>query len=203
MKYQMQRPGVLFNRASLALALTILLFKAPTVWAQDKQWDKHMKAGAKEYARGISKKYYWLDVSSQTTLAGAAEFAKAEREFLAALAVTQSFPVGDVRTADTLGRLADTYSQERRFPEAEERGKQAIAILERSLTPNNPDLGYASVGLANRALDILKRTGKVSPQALSHLKARALSFNSEEKAQVDRFVSGLEESAGASGKSSQ
>jgi len=138
------------------------------------------ESGRKRIRQGdveeILKKYYWLDVSSQTTLAGAAEFAKAEREFPAALAVTQSFPVGDVRTAGTLGRLADTYSQERRFPKAEERGKQAIAILERSLTPNNPDLGYASVGLAliydaeskpdqaaplwDRALDIQSGRGK-------------------------------------------
>ena len=48
-----------------------------------------------------------------------------------------------------------------------------------------------------------KADGESKSSSLSHLKARALSFNSEEKAQVDRFVSGLEESVGASGKLSQ
>jgi tetratricopeptide (TPR) repeat protein len=206
-----------FRRFSLVLALTFFVAQArPALWAQDKEWDKHMKEGGKAYARGMSKKYYWADSSSQTSLAGAPEFAKAEREFLAALALAQSFPAGDVRTADTLGRLASTYAEERKFAEAEERGKQAIALLEGSLTPNNPDLGYASIGMAliydseskpeqaaplwDRALAILKKAGKVNPQAFSLLEVRALSFDSDDQAQIYRFILELEESTGAPDK---
>jgi hypothetical protein len=66
-------------------------------------------------------------ITSQTNLTGAPGFAKAEREFLDALALAQSFRAGDVRTADTPGRMADTYAEERNFDEAEARGKQAVA----------------------------------------------------------------------------
>ena len=193
------------SRACLALVLSSLLVLAtPALWAQDKEWEKHMKEGGKAYAKGMSKKYYWPGYASQTNLSGASEFAKAEREFLDALGRAQSFPAGDVRTADTLGRLACTYCEERKFDEAEERGKQAIAILEGSLTTNNPDLGYASIGMAliydseskpeqaaplwERALAILKKTGKVNPQVFANLEARALNFDTAEQAQVHQFV---------------
>ena len=125
-----------YRRVSWALVMSSLLILAiPAAWAQEKEWEKHMKEGGKAYAKGMSKKYYWGGFTSQTNLAGAPEFAKAEREFLDALALAQSFPAGDVRTADTLGRLADTYSEERKFDEAEERGKQAIALLEVGARP--------------------------------------------------------------------
>jgi tetratricopeptide (TPR) repeat protein len=203
-----------YRRVCWALVMSSLLILAiPAAWAQEKEWEKHMKEGGKAYAKGMSKKYYWGGFTSQTNLAGAPEFAKAEREFLDALALAQSFPAGDVRTADTLGRLADTYSEERKFDEAEERGKQAIALLEGSLTPNNPDLGYASIGMAliydsesklqqaaplwDRALAILKKTGKVNPQVFSNLEARAFNFDTAERAQVHQFILDLKQSATA------
>jgi tetratricopeptide (TPR) repeat protein len=204
-------------RISSAIALIFLVVQAwPALWAQDKEWDKHMKAGGKEYSIGMLKKYYWHGPSSQTSVAGAPEFAKAEREFLDALALTKSFPTGDVGTAQTLGMLANTYSEERKFAEAEERGKQAMAILEGSLTPNNPELGSASISMAliydaeskpeqaaplwDRGLAILTKTGKVSPQWLSQLQLRALSSDMDVQAQIYGFIVALEESTGAPDK---
>jgi len=189
----------------------LLILAIPAACAQQTEWDNHMKEGGEAYAKGMSKKYPGSGFTSQTNLAGAPEFAKAEREFLDALALAQSFPAGDVRTADTLGRLADTYAEERKFDEAEERGKQAMALLEGSLTSNNPDLGYASIGMAliydseskldqaapmwDRALAILKKTGNVNPQVFSNLETRALNFDTAERAQVHQFILDLRQSA--------
>jgi len=96
-------------------------------------------------------------------------------------------------------------------PPAEERGRQAIALLEGSLTTNNPDLGYASIGMAliydsesklhqaapmwDRALAILKKTGNVNPQVFSNLETRALNFDTAERAQVHQFILDLRQSA--------
>src|SRR5271154_3650645 len=110
MNFGVRRLNRLFHRVSLPIALLFFLAQArPALWDQDKEWDKHMKEGGESYAKGMSKKYPGGRLTSQTNLAGAPEFAKAEREFLDSLALAQSFPSGDVRMADTLGRLADTY----------------------------------------------------------------------------------------------
>ena len=202
----------LCNRVSLPLALLFFLAQAvPALCAQDKERDKHMKEGAGAYTKGISKECPAGDFTGQTNLASAPEFAKAKREFLDALALAQSFPAGDVRTADTLGRLADTYAEDRKFEEAEARGKQAMALLEEPLTPNNPDLGYASIGMAlihdsesrleqaaplwDRALAILKRTGNANPQVFPNLETRALNFDTAERAQTNQFLLDLRQSA--------
>ena len=218
---RMQRPPTSFYpRIWWARVMsTLLILAIPAAWAQGKEWEKHMNEGGKAYAKGMSKRSHWGGFTSQTNLAGATDFAKAEREFLDALTQAQSFPAGDVRTADTLGRLADTYSEERRFDEAEERGRQAIALLEGSLTTNNPDLGYASIGTAliydseskldqaaprwDRALAILNKTGNVNPQVFSNLEARALNLDTAERAQVHQSILDLRQSATAAPQQDQ
>lgn len=208
--------SLLLKRLCWTFGLVTLLLQAGSASAQEKEWDKHMKEGGKAYAKGMSKKYYWPGLASQTNTAGAPDFAKAEKEFLDALAVAQSFPAGDVRTAHTLGGLADTYAEERKFDEAEARGKQAIALLEGSLTTNNPELGYASISMAliyeseskpeqaaplwDRALAILKKTGKVNPELFSHLELWALNFDTAGQMQIYQFIVQLKESASAPGK---
>jgi hypothetical protein len=105
------KANLLFNRVSLALAFIFLLVQArPVSWAQDKEWDKHMKAGSK----------------ASTSF----KLAKAETEFQAALAQTQAFPPTDLRTAETLSKLAALYTKERKFTEAENRQKQFVTIFE-------------------------------------------------------------------------
>jgi len=101
-------------RFCLALALSCLV--SPALWAQEKGWENHMKAGSK-----ASMSF---------------RFAKAEKEFQAALAETQTFPPTDLRTAETLSKLANLYTKEQRFTEAENRQKQAVAIFEASVKPD-------------------------------------------------------------------
>ncbi len=136
------------TRVSLSLASFFLFLPAASsLWAQADQWDKHMKAGSKAYGHGMNEKYFhsFFGANSPPALR---DFAKAEQEFLAALAQTKTFPAGDLRAAETLGDLASVYSQEGKFAEAESRGNQAIAIIEASAGPNDPRLGYALIPLA-------------------------------------------------------
>jgi tetratricopeptide (TPR) repeat protein len=121
----------LFNRVSLPLALLFCLVQVkPTLWAQDKEWDAHMKAGNK---------------ASMSLF----KYEKAEKEFQAALARTETFPPNDLRTAETLSKLATLYTKQEKFTEAEARQKRAVAIFEASTAgPDDPRLACAMVGLA-------------------------------------------------------
>ena len=67
------------------------------------EWEKHMKAGG-EASRSF-------------------KFAKAEKEFQAALAQTKAFPPTDLRKGETLSKLAALYTRESKFIEAEDRQK--------------------------------------------------------------------------------
>jgi hypothetical protein len=116
------------NRVSLTFVLLILLVKAePTLSAQDREWHKQMQAGSKASA---SFKY-----------------ARAEQEFQAALAQTRAFPPTDLRTAETLSKLAALYVRETKFTEAENRQKQAVAIFEASaaVPPHNFTLSISAM----------------------------------------------------------
>jgi len=123
------RLRLLFNRVLLPLALLSLLVQAkPALSAQDKEWDEHMKAGNKAFMSFRDE--------------------KAGKEYQAALARTQTFPPTDLRTAETLSKLAALYARERKFSEAETRQKQAVAIFEASAGPDDPRLACAQIGLA-------------------------------------------------------
>jgi tetratricopeptide (TPR) repeat protein len=155
------------NRISLAIGLLFLLTQAErALWAQDEEWDKHVKAGSKASA--------------------SFEYAIAEQEFQAALDRSQTFPSTDLRTAETLGKLASLYMKENKLTEAENRQKQAVAIFEASAGPDDPRLAYAEIGLAviyefeskreeaapiwNRYFSILEKAAKPSdPEVLSTL----------------------------------
>jgi hypothetical protein len=57
-------------------------------------------------------------------------YEKAEKEFQAVLALTQTFPPNDLRTAETLTKLASLYIwREIKFAEAETRQKQPASFL--------------------------------------------------------------------------
>lgn len=114
-------------RVSFTLALiSIFVPAAPSVWAEADQWEKHMKSGSKAYSGGMSQKYFhgWGNAAPNP------QFAKAEEEFLAALAQSQSFPAGDIRTAETLGALASVYMEEGKYDDAESKGNQEITLTE-------------------------------------------------------------------------
>lgn len=201
-------------RVSLTLALISLLVPAaPSLWAQADQWEKHMKSGRKDYSGGMNQKYFhgWGNAGPNP------QFAKAEEEFLAALADTQKFPPGDMRRAETLGALATVYMEEGKYDDAESKGTQAIAMMEAAAQPNDIRLGYALTHLAliydsqgktaqaapiwERSLGIVKSAGGVDPEEISNLKFHASfigSFHPAAAAQIHQYILDLKESTGIS-----
>jgi tetratricopeptide (TPR) repeat protein len=205
-------------RVSLILVLISLAGSVvPFLRAQGDDWDKHMKAGGKAFESGRKEKYVWLD-PGRSTPASVRDFAKAEEEFLAALAQTQSFPAGDVRKAHTLGSLADVYMEEGHFVEAEERGNEAIHLVEASAGPDDPRLGRDLALLAtiydydskpeqagplwDRSLAILSKSGGADPEFLSHLNfvAQVLRLKPAIDEQIYKYILGIEESTAAPDK---
>jgi tetratricopeptide (TPR) repeat protein len=201
-------------RVSLTLALiSFLVPAAPSLWAQEDQWDKDMKAGSKAFTDGMKQKYFhgWGNAGPNP------QFAKAEEEFLAALAQTRSFPAGDMRTANTLGALATVYMEEGKYADAENRGNQAIALMEAAAKPDDPRLGYALMHLAliydseskteqaaliwQRSLGILKNSGGVDPAEMSNLNFHASfleQFHPAASTQIYQYILDLKESTGIS-----
>jgi tetratricopeptide (TPR) repeat protein len=202
-------------RISWALALTFLVAPATSsLWAQGDEWDKHMRAGGKALEAGRRVKYYWPDPYA-TSPETVRDFAKAEREFQAALALTQTFPTGDPRRASTLGALASVYMEEGKFAEAEEQEKQVVADLEASLGPEDPILGVALAKLAviydyaskpdeaapfwDRSLAILKKAGRIDSEFMAKLNFAAVLFPwGPVGAQIRNYIVELKESTGAS-----
>jgi tetratricopeptide (TPR) repeat protein len=197
----------------LLALLSILLPTATTLRAQTDQWDKHMKSGTKAYDDGMKQKYFhgWGNAGTNP------QFAKAEQEFLAALAQTDALPAGDLSKARTLGALASVYMEEGKFSDAEARGTQAIALMDASAKPDDPRLGYALVHMAliydsqgktdqaaplyARSLTILKNGGGADPQEISNLKFHASfikMYHPAASAQIYQYILDLSESTGVS-----
>ena len=198
-------------KVSLTLALiSFLVPAAPSLWAQADQWEKHMKSGSKAYSGGMYQKYY---IESGFAWPNP-QFVKAEKEYLAALAQTQSFPAGDLRTGETLGDLATVYMEEGRYADAESKGNQAIAIIAAAVKPDDRRLGNDLIHLAliydsenkteqaapmwERSLGILKNLGGVDPRLISDLESHAGPLQRAANAQIYEFILDLKESTGVS-----
>ncbi|MGH9747156.1 MAG: tetratricopeptide repeat protein [Candidatus Acidiferrales bacterium] len=204
------------SRLSLALALISLFFPASTCRAQEDQWNKHMKAAEKDYEEGRKEKYVHAWGYAQPY----PHFLKAEQELEAALAAAQSFPPGDLRRARTLSELSLVYVEEGKFTDAEDRGKQSVAIMEGSLPPDDPRLGIALIGLAmayasdsktdlaaplwSQSLGILGKKTNIDPEILKNLNFVAQELgrygNSAGATQILQFMLDLQESTGVSDK---
>jgi tetratricopeptide (TPR) repeat protein len=200
------------GRVFLALALiSFSVSPAPSLWAQEDQWDKHMKAGGKAFLDGMRQKYFhgWGNAGPNP------QFAKAEEGFLAALALTKIFPAGDIRTAKTLGALATVYMEEGKYADAESKGNQAIDLMEAAAEPDDVRLGYALTHLAliydsegkteqaapiwQHSLDILKNSGGVDSSEMSNLNFHATfieQFHPAAGAQIYQYILDLKESTG-------
>ena len=88
-------------------------------------WDRHIAAGSVAYEQG--------------------DYAKAEEEWMAALAEAEAFGPADTRLATSLNNLALLYHFQRKYAEAEPLYERALAIDEKTLGPrqsgpsNRPD----------------------------------------------------------------
>jgi tetratricopeptide (TPR) repeat protein len=196
----------------LAMIGLVLAASSPASQAQADEWEKHVKAGEKDYAAGLNEKYVhgWGDAGSYP------HFTKAEQEFLAALALTQTSSAQNSRTALTLVELSQTYLEEGKFTDAENRGKQALAIVEADLSPDDPRVARVLMSLAivydcesktdlaaplwSRSLAILQK-GKTDPEVVKHLDFVAFNLEFRQPAgaeQMFQFIVDLEGSTGAS-----
>ena len=143
------------------------------------------------------------------------QFAKAEKEYLAALAQTQSFPAGDIRTAETLDALATVYMEEGKYDDAESKGNQAITIIAAAVKPNDLRLGNALTHLAliydsqdktaqaapiwNRSLSIMKNSRRSrSTSDLGFGISTLIRFHLAASAQIYQYILDLKESTGIS-----
>jgi len=189
------------SKIRFILAFISILFSATqSLRAQESPWDKYIKAGDKA-EQGV--------YGSQ----------KAEKQYEAALEETKKFPANDLRTAETLGKLANIYMERNRFPDAEYTWKQAISILEPSVGPDDPRLAHPLLGLAlvydikdspeeaapnwSRSLAILKKTGgpladmeRFTMVNQGRILASQGKYTSAE--QIFQFILDLEENTGAS-----
>ena len=105
-------------------------------------WDRHIAAGSVAYEQG--------------------DYAKAEEEWMAALAEAEAFGPEHTRLATSLNNLALLYHFQGKYAEAEPLYERALAIDEKTLGPGNPDL---ATDLINMALnyDAQGRYGEAEP----------------------------------------
>ena len=97
-----------------------------------------------------------------------ADCAEAEKQSEAALKEAEAFD--DVRLATNLNNLALLYEAQCRYVEAEPLYQRALAIREKALGPEPPDV---ATSLENYA-DLLRKTGRVSEATKREARAKAI-----------------------------
>ncbi|MCH7778027.1 MAG: tetratricopeptide repeat protein [Gemmatimonadetes bacterium] len=97
-----------------------------------------------------------------------ADYAEAEKQSEAALKEAEAFD--DVRLATSLNNLALLYEAQGRYAEAEPLYQRALAIREKALGPEPPDV---ATSLENYA-DLLRKTGRVSEATKMETRAKAI-----------------------------
>jgi len=97
-----------------------------------------------------------------------ADCAEAEKQSEAALKEAEAFD--DVRLATSLNNLALLYKAQGRYAEAEPLYQRALAIREKALGPEHPDV---ATSLENYA-DLLRKTGRVSEATKMETRAKAI-----------------------------
>lgn len=95
---------------------------------------------------------------------------EAEREFAAALRDAEWFPPGDMRVVVSLSSLAGLYRFSGRTREAEPLCLRALALKERSLGPDHPDVA-ASLG---DLVDVYRAQGKTAQADACYRRALAI-----------------------------
>lgn len=93
--------------------------KAPTP-SRDQPWQRHYDAGKASYEHG--------------------QYAVAEKQFLAALKEAQGFGPDDLRLAKSLNNVGAVYAVEGKYSKAEPLYKRSLAILEKTLGAEHPDV---------------------------------------------------------------
>ena len=106
-------------RFRLIATLCVLLMSA-VASAFERTWDDYVEAGRQAFQKR--------------------QYAEAEKELKFALQATEKFEALDLRRAITLDRLALVYRHQRKNVKAEESYKGALAIYEKALGPERPEV---------------------------------------------------------------
>ena len=112
-----------------------LSFLSVTAAVQEVPWEQYMAAALEAYKQ--------------------ADFAEAERFYLAALKEAEHFGDEDTRLATSLNNLASVYLLQEKYDQAERLYKRTLAIWEKAFGPEHPSTATASIiwvcSTANRA----------------------------------------------------
>ena len=108
-----------------------------------------------------------------------ADYAEAEKQSEAALKEAEAFD--DVRLATSLNNLALLYKAQGRYAEAEPLYQRALAIREKALGPEPPDV---ATSLENYA-DLLRKTGRVSEATKMQARAKAIGAKQASDNQIE------------------
>ena len=108
-----------------------------------------------------------------------ADYAEAEKQSEAALKEAEAFD--DVRLATSLNNLALLYKAQGRYAEAEPLYQRALAIREKALGPEHPDV---ATSLENYA-DLLRKTGRVSEATKMETRAKAIGAKQASDNQIE------------------
>ena len=139
--------------ARMILALLVVLSQ-PSVFAQETSWDRYMDAAGAAYEQG--------------------DYDEAEKQLLRALKEAENFGEQDPRLAASLNNLALLYYAQGQYAEAEPFYQRSLAIWEKALGPEHPDVATI---LENYA-DLLRELDR--NREAEELEERARAIRGEE-----------------------
>src|SRR6266567_2348526 len=113
----------------VARVLAYLLFAGTVAYGQDASWQEHMTAAAALRGKGL--------------------YREALKQLEEALQAARALDRDDERQAITRDALAAAYDALGQFWQAEKCQREAVAVAERILGPENPRLGVPLNNLAN------------------------------------------------------
>ena len=114
------------TRWLLAGVLSLLLWPASAA-AQGTSWKEYMEAAGKAYQQ--------------------ADYARAEKLVKAALREAEKFGEQDPRFATSLNNLAELYRVQGKYVEAEPLYQRSLAIREKALGPEHPQVATGSLAI--------------------------------------------------------
>jgi tetratricopeptide (TPR) repeat protein len=142
-------------RLAIVVLSALLAATTPAARGQNTLWETHSRAGVEAYKAG--------------------RYPEAEKQFLAALEVAETFGPEDPRLATSLNNLAELYRAQGKLQEALPLYQRALAIWEKALGPNHPDVAqslnnlaalYEAQGKLQEALPLYQRSLAIAEKAL-------------------------------------
>ena len=113
----------------MLVGIFCMVFVSIRAGTQESQWKKHMAAAAKEHQQG--------------------HYSDAEKSLKAALEEAEHFGPQDTRLAININNLAELYRLQAKYTEAEPLYKRSLAIWEKALGLEHPNVAKSLNNLAS------------------------------------------------------